>query len=130
MDMNKLTQKTQAALVEAQQLAIENGHQDVDPEHILLALLRQDDGLIPRLFERMDVDPQAVDRKVADMLARKPKVSGSGYDSSRVGLSPKSARLLTGAEREAKRLKDEYTSVEHILIELLKDDDKSPLAKL
>jgi ATP-dependent Clp protease ATP-binding subunit ClpB len=128
--MNRLTQKTQEALVEAQKLAVERGHQEVDEAHVLLALLQQRDGLIPRLLEKMDVEPRALVAGTEQLLARKPSVSGPGVDPQRIVISQRLSQQLVAAEREAKRLKDEYVSVEHLFLEFLKDEGKSPVGQL
>jgi len=131
MDMNKLTQKTQEALVAARAVAVEHGHQEVDQEHILQALLVQELGLIPRLLDKMDVTVETLVDDVGALLGQRPHVSGSGYSMDKIQLSQRLAQILGSAEREAKRLKDEYVSVEHVFLELLQDKGKvgSLLAK-
>ncbi len=130
MDINKFTQKTQDALMAAQTLAAERGHSEVDTEHVLHSLLTQDDGLIPRLLERMDIQPKDLTQRVEALLDRRPQVSGTGYSPDKIHVSSRVGRLLTAAEKEAKRLKDEYVSVEHVMLEMLRDDDNSPVARL
>ncbi len=130
MDMNRLTQKTQDALLEAQKAAIDHGQTEVDLEHMALALLAQRDGLIPRLLEKMDVAPVGLQRELEGALARKPSVSGPGFNPERIVISQRLSKLFVAAEREAKRLKDEYVSVEHVFLEMIKDEDKSPVGKV
>ncbi len=118
MDPNRLTLKTQEALHDAQTKALRYGHTEVDTEHLLLALLEQPDGLVPRLLARADVDTGALRAAVERELERRPRVSGPGAE--RPGRrDARSRRLLDAAEREAQRLKDEYVSVEHVLLAML-----------
>ena len=130
MDLNKFTQKTQEALLAAQNLAVERSHSEVDVEHMLYTLLTQKDGLIPRLLERMEVPVRDVTQSVDEALKARPEISGSGYDPARIVLSAKLGRLMVAAEKEAKRLKDEYVSVEHVFLEMLRDDERSTTGKL
>jgi ATP-dependent Clp protease ATP-binding subunit ClpB len=127
--MTKLTQKTQDALLEAQSQAVTRGHTEVDSEHMLYALLDQSDGLIPRLLERMDIDGKQVKNAVESELSRRPSSSGSGYAPGKILISQRLSKLLVKAQQEAQRLKDEYVSVEHVFLELIKDD-KSPAGKV
>jgi ATP-dependent Clp protease ATP-binding subunit ClpB len=119
MDTSQLTQKTQAALIDAQKIAVEYGHQEVDVEHMLHALVVQEQGLVPRLLEKMDIDPGQVAVRVKELLAKRPRVSGGGYSPDRVLVSQLLSQVLIGAEKEAKRLKDDYVSVEHVVLEML-----------
>jgi ATP-dependent Clp protease ATP-binding subunit ClpB len=119
VDPNKLTQKSQEALHDAQTKALRFGHQEVDVEHLLLALIDQPDGLIPRLLERAGVDAGAVRTTTEGQLERRPRVSGSGATSGQIGVSRAVMGLLDAAEREAQRLKDEYVSTEHLVLAML-----------
>jgi ATP-dependent Clp protease ATP-binding subunit ClpB len=118
MDPNRLTQKTQEALHDAQTKALRYGHTEIDVEHLLLALLEQGDGLIPRLFERAEVDVEALRASLEAELERRPQVSGSGA-SGEARISRNLGLLLDAAEKEAQRLKDEYVSVEHLVLAIL-----------
>jgi ATP-dependent Clp protease ATP-binding subunit ClpB len=127
MDMNKLTQKSQEALHDAQTKALRFGHTEVDGEHLLLALVDQPEGLVPRLLTATGVD---VDQMRADLereLGRRPSVTGPGASPGQVFITQRLGRLLEAAEREAKRLKDEYVSVEHLVLALL-DEGSSTAA--
>ena len=124
MDMQRLTQKTQEALLAAQNLAVEHGHTEVGIEHLLCALLVQEQGLIPRLLDKMDIDNKAVLTDAQALLAKKPSVSGSGFSPDRITITQQLSQLLVSAEKEAKRLKDAYVSVEHVFIEMLADKGK------
>jgi len=128
MDLNRLTQKSQQALMEAQKIAVDHGHQEVDLEHLLEALVTQENGLIGRLLEKMDIVPQDITEGVERLLAKKPRVSGTGYSPDRIILSQKLSQLLIAAEKEAQRLKDEYVSVEHLFLLLV--DEKGPSGHL
>jgi ATP-dependent Clp protease ATP-binding subunit ClpB len=127
MDINRLTQKSQEAVHDAQTKAMRFGHTEVDVEHLLLALLEQADGLIPRLLERAGVDVEAVRADVAKALESRPRVSGSGAGGD-VRVSRSLALLLEDAEKEAGRLKDEYVSVEHLVLAMLRS--RTPAGKL
>jgi len=124
MDLNRLTQKSQEALSTAQSAAARRGHSEVDVEHLLGALLASPDGVAPRLLQRLDVDPAAVAAEGETELARRPAVGGPGAEPGKIYLSKRLAALLADAESEARRLKDEYVSVEHLLLAVL--DEKPP----
>jgi ATP-dependent Clp protease ATP-binding subunit ClpB len=125
MDLNRLTQKSQEALQDAQSKAASYGHTEVDGEHLLLALLDQPDGLVPRLID----DPESLRSDVESELARRPKVTGPGAEPGKVYVTQRLARLLDAAEREARRLKDEYVSVEHLLLTLTDDEPSGRILK-
>src|SRR5215210_4762314 len=121
MDINKLTQKSQEALQAAQTKALRYGHQEVDAEHLLLALLEQPEGLVPRLLARMDVPVEPLRSEVERELERRPRVSGPGAEAGKIYLTSRMQQVFLRAEDEAKRLKDEYVSVEHLLIALAEE---------
>ena len=87
MDMNKLTQKSQEAFYDAQNLAVRYGHQEVDAENVALALIKQENGLIPRLLEKMNVPVRNIAGAIENELNRKPKVSGAGQESGKIYIS-------------------------------------------
>ena len=130
MDINKMTEKSQNAVMESQSIAISYGHQEVDELHMLTALLKQEEGLIPRVMQSMDISPEAVIRSAESELRSKPRVSGSGYQPGKIFISQCLASLLVEAENRAKRMKDEYVSVEHIFLEILALPSSSPAAKI
>jgi ATP-dependent Clp protease ATP-binding subunit ClpB len=117
MDPNRLTQKSQEALHDAQTKALRYGHAEVDVEHLLLALLDQPDGLVGRLLMRMDADVDGLHRELEQALERRPRISGAGAGQATV--SRTLGLLLDDAEKEASRLKDEYVSVEHLLLAMI-----------
>ncbi|MDQ1663308.1 MAG: ATP-dependent Clp protease ATP-binding subunit ClpB [Blastococcus sp.] len=121
MDLNRLTQKSQEALAAAQQLATRSGHTEVDGEHLLMALLEQPDGLVPRLLASMDVDLVALREDIEAELARKARTTGPAPQPGQVSITQRLARLLDTADREARRMKDEYVSVEHVLVALAEE---------
>ncbi|QEM68259.1 ATP-dependent chaperone ClpB [Geobacter sp. FeAm09] len=130
MDFNRLTQKSQEAFAEAQNKAVTSGHVEVDGEHLLWALLEQPDGLVPRLLTRMDVRPEAIKKEVEAELDRRPHVSGPGAEPGKIYVSQRLSRILVAGENEAKRLKDEYVSVEHLFAALLGEGDKFPSGRI
>src|SRR3989449_11589279 len=115
MDLNKFTERSQAALMEAQNVATRNQHQAVDVEHLALALLEQECGLVPRLFEKAKIAPDLLRAKVGEELNRIPRVSGSDMTGQGVYVTQRMNRLLVKAQDEAKKLKDEYASVQHLV---------------
>jgi ATP-dependent Clp protease ATP-binding subunit ClpB len=119
MDLQKLTQKSQEAVAQAQANATRLGHQEVDTPHLLLALLDQPDGLVPRLLQRMERPVSALTSAVRGDLERRPKVSGGGTEAGKIYVTQALQQTLVKAEDEARRLKDEYVSVEHLLVALL-----------
>ena len=130
MDINRLTQKSQEALATAQTKATGFGHVEVDGEHLLWALLTQENGLVPRILAKMDVDLQSLTRAAEAELERRPRVSGPGAEPGKIYVSQRFSRLLVAAEAEATRLKDDYVSVEHLLMALIAEGDGSPAGKL
>ena len=130
MDMNRLTQKSQEALFQAQNIAIKYGHQEVDCEHLLLALLQQEQGLIPRILEKMGVNSEALAEKTEQDLNKRPRVSGGGYEQGKIYVTPRLSMLVVDAEEEAKRLKDEYVSVEHLFSRLIAEGKNTDVGKL
>src|SRR5215467_9359284 len=130
MDPNRLTSKSSEALHDAQARAIRLGHTEVDGEHLLDALLEQPDGLVPRLLAQSGVDADKVKAHLAAELSRLPKVSGPGAPPGQVAITQRLARLLDAADQEAGRLKDEYVSVEHLLLALIDEGSNSGAGRL
>jgi ATP-dependent chaperone ClpB len=117
MNLDKYTQKAQEAIVDCQNIAIAEGHQTLDGEHLHMALMKQDDGLIPKLIKYMKIDAGAVTADVQSELNKLPKVEGQGADS--MYATRRFNKLLLDAEKIAGDFKDEYVSVEHIYLALL-----------
>src|SRR5213594_1261797 len=130
MDLNKLTEKSQAALMEAQNIATRNQHQAVDVEHLLLALLEQEGGLVSRLFEKAKAAPDLLKGKVEEELNRIPRVSGTSTAAPGLYVTQRLNKLLVKAQEEAKRLKDEYVSVEHLVLAMFDEPGSSPIGRV
>jgi ATP-dependent Clp protease ATP-binding subunit ClpB len=119
MNAQKFTQKSLEAIQEAQNLAIENNNMQIEEEHLAQALLEQENGLIPQLLKKMNIDPQAVLRSVQNQTAKLPAVTGPGREPGKIYVSSDVDAILVDAEKEAERMKDDYVSVEHIMLALL-----------
>ncbi len=119
MDTQKLTQKSQEALQLAQSKAVAFGHQQVDTKHLLLALVEPGDGLVVRLLQRMDVPADALQKAIEGELQKQPKVSGPGFSADKIYLTQELAQVLTAAEQQAAKMRDEYVSVEHLFLAIL-----------
>ena len=130
VDINKLTQKSQQALAEAQNIATRMGHNEVDGEHLLMALLDQPEGLVPRLLDQAAADTAALRSDLERELDRRPKVSGPGAQPNQVSVTRRLAALLAAAEREAKRLKDDYVSVEHLVVGLAEEGSTTAAGRI
>jgi ATP-dependent Clp protease ATP-binding subunit ClpB len=115
MDLNRLTQKAQEAVLAAQRLAADQKHSQIEPEHLLLALLQQADGVVPEIVEKIDVRPAALSGELEGTLASRPRLQ---TPTAQPPLAQETARALTQAESEAGRMKDDYVSTEHILLAL------------
>jgi ATP-dependent Clp protease ATP-binding subunit ClpB len=116
MNINRFTEKSQDALRAAQDLATRRHHQGVDIEHLLHALLEQSDGLATPILQRAGVDPGVLKDRLGKELDRIPSVTGSGGGPEQIYITPRLNQLLTRAEDEAAKLKDEFVSVEHLLL--------------
>ena len=125
MNTNQYTQKTLEALQAAQQLAVEYQHNQLEPEHLLHALASQEQGLIPQLLQKLNVDPGSFSAAVAEKLSALPRVSGSGRDPDKVYISQAADKVLSPAAREAKAMKDDYISVEHVFLGLLDEQTQN-----
>ncbi|MDX6340055.1 MAG: ATP-dependent Clp protease ATP-binding subunit ClpB, partial [Trebonia sp.] len=130
MDPNRLTQKSQEALHDAQTKALRFGHTEVDGEHLLLALLDQAEGIAPRLLAQAGADPDRLRTALESELARRPRVTGPGVNPGEIRVTQRLARLLDVAEQEAGRLKDDYVSVEHLLMALLAEGPGTAAGRL
>ena len=119
MNAEKLTQKSIEAIKKAQSLAAENGNNSVEEEHLLYALVTQQDGLVSELIKKLGGSPENIASALDAEISKFPKVSGSGYDPGRIYVSSELDAALSEAEKEAEKMKDEYISVEHILLGLI-----------
>src|SRR5947209_14732192 len=114
MDINRFTEKLQEALRAAQSKAVRNGNQQIDVEHLVAALLEQEGGLAPSILNKADINATALARRIEQEIEKLPKVAGPSGGPEQVYITTRLQQLLTRAEDEAKRLKDEYVSVEHV----------------
>jgi ATP-dependent Clp protease ATP-binding subunit ClpB len=130
MDLNKFTEKSQEAIMEAQNIATRNENQAVDAEHLLLALLEQDGGLIPNLFEKAGVSVQLAKARLQDELNKLPKITGDSASGSGVYITQRLKQILVRAIDEAKKLKDEYVSVEHIVLSMFAEPAHSGVGRV
>ena len=119
MDFNQYTERAQSAVTEAQSCAVENGHQQIEPEHLLFALLDQEEGLAGRIFSRLEISSAALKSDIESLIQQIPRVSGPGVEPGKIYISPAVQKVLVEAEAESKRMGDEYVSVEHLLLSLL-----------
>ena len=119
MDMNHLTQKSIAAVKRAQAIAISYQHMQVDQEHLALALMEEKGALISQLLSRMGVQTELLCKDVTEALGRMPRVTGSGRDADKVYISQELDKALIAAEQQAKQMKDEYLSVEHMWLGMM-----------
>ena len=126
----KLTQKTQEAIQSAQQTALRYCHQAVDVPHLLHALLTQENGLVPSILEKAGANAASVIAAVESALDRMPRVSGQSAESGKIYVSQEFQTLMVKAEDHARRLKDEYVSVEHLLLAMLDGDKRSETARI
>ncbi len=130
MDLNKLTENAQKGIASAQATAAQQGHQAVEVEHLLHSLATQSDGLIPRLIEKLGAQPARFAERLESEIARLPKVSGPGVSPGSTMITPRLQSLLGRAAEEASKLKDDYISVEHILLAALKEESHTGAAKV
>jgi ATP-dependent Clp protease ATP-binding subunit ClpB len=115
-NINRFTEKSQEAVLRAQQLAEEHNNNQVEPEHLLAALLGQEEGVVPQVLQRLGANPRAMLQKVQAELEGMPKVSGGGVQ---VGISSRLRKVLVRAHDEIQQFRDEYVSAEHLLLALL-----------
>jgi ATP-dependent Clp protease ATP-binding subunit ClpB len=121
MDINRFTEKVQQALNAAQTKAARYGHQQVEVEHLLAALLEQERGLATSILNKAEVDVESFKRQMEQALEGMPKISGASGAPEQIYITARLNRLLAQAEDEAKKLKDEYVSVEHLLLAMTED---------
>jgi len=128
MDPNHMTQKVREALAGAQTLAARLNHQEVDGEHVLAEMLAAEDGLAPRLIERMGVSLPDIKSRVQEVLGKRPRVTGQ--PAGGIYITQRLNRLLAQAGDEAKKLRDEYVSVEHMLLALIAEGSQSEAGRI
>ena len=125
MNINRLTEKSQEAVVTAQNLASEHNHAEVTPEHLLVALVEQSGGIVPSILRKLNVEPGRFSGEARALLAALPQAHGAD-----VRLSPRMNLIFTSADAEAKRLQDQFISAEHLLLALATETGRSPAAQL
>ena len=118
MNSHKFTQKTMEAITKAQSMAIENQNIEILPEHLLYALLDDESGLIASIIKKCGVDLDLIISKVDDRIRRTPRVSGAGREPGKIYVAPVTDKILANAEKIAKNNKDEYISVEHLMLSI------------
>jgi len=128
MDLNKFTQKSQEAVAEAQAVAIRLGHQQVDVDHLFRALAEQENGLVPRLLERAGYEVKAIVQALDKELGRMPRVSGPGAQPGQIYVTQRMNEVMLAAQDLAKKMQDEYVSVEHVLLAILDKPGSGPVA--
>ncbi|HTK28134.1 MAG TPA: ATP-dependent chaperone ClpB [Vicinamibacterales bacterium] len=126
MNLNKYTEKAQEAVLAAIELARQANNPQVEPEHLLVALIEQRDGIVPEILSKLSVDAGAIGRTAREALAKLP----SAYGGSEPGLSPRLRAVTDQAQAEADRLKDEYVSTEHLFIAIADETGRAPSAQL
>ena len=121
MDINRFTEKARAALQAAQSKAVRYTHQQIDVEHVLTALLEQEGGLASAIFNKAGIAHDGLKTRLEEDLGRIPKVSGPSGAPDQLYVTGRLNRLLAQADEEAKKLKDEFVSVEHLLVAMTDD---------
>jgi len=126
MNINKYTEKAQEAIIGAQQLADRAGHPEILPEHLLITLVEQREGIVPEIVRKMNADPAAIASAVREEINKLPRAHGG----SQPNLSARLRQVTDAAETEAERLKDEYVSTEHLFLAIAAESGRSPIARL
>ena len=121
MDFNRLTEKSQEAIRQAQTTAITHGNQQVDVEHLLAAMLEQEGGLAPSILLRAEVPLENLHRRLMQEIDKFPKIGGGATRTDQVYLTNRLSQLFSTAEKQAKQLKDDYVSIEHLLLATAED---------
>jgi ATP-dependent Clp protease ATP-binding subunit ClpC len=122
MRYDKFTQKAQEALAIAQEIIDEYNHQELDTEHVFLALLKQEDGLVSKILKRLDIMPEPIRRKLESSLEMRPKVYGGA--TAQIYITPRTKKLFSVARAEAQRMKDEYVGCEHLFLAVTEERER------
>ncbi len=123
MNANKYTQKSMEAIQEAQNVALDHNHQQIEQLHLLASLLRQEKGLIPQLLKRMGKTPESLDAAVEEKLRQLPAVTGSGREANKYYIARSVDQLFNHAEALAESMKDDFVSVEHLFLAMIDRPD-------
>src|SRR3954454_3806310 len=126
MNINKYTEKAREAVAAAIELARTANNPQLEPEHLLAALIEQRDGIVPNLLRKMNADPAALARGARELLKKLP----AAYGGAEPGMSPRLKLVTDQAQAEADRLKDEFVSTEHLFIALADESGRSASAQL
>src|SRR4029077_13812768 len=126
MNINKYPEKAQEAVLAAQHLAEQSSHALVEPEHLLVALVEQREGIVPEVFRKMNADPAEIGRAARELIGKIPQA----YGGAQPGLSPRLKIVTDLAEAEATRVQDRVTSPEHLRIGIASETGRSPAARL
>ncbi|MFJ5760107.1 ATP-dependent chaperone ClpB [Neobacillus sp. NPDC093182] len=116
MDLNRMTERLQKGILDAQSLAVKSNHQEVDEPHLFLTLLRQEDSLLKAILTKADIRTESVERALQSVLEKKPQVTGSGAEQGKLYITSKLQRLFVSAEDFASKFTDDFISIEHILL--------------
>ncbi|HOV07345.1 MAG TPA: Clp protease N-terminal domain-containing protein, partial [Anaerolineaceae bacterium] len=127
MNLDRFTQKAQEAILQSQQIARENNHQSIEPVHLLLALIQQEEGVVPAIITKVAGSTSALRAELQQAVENMPRVTGAGIGD--VGLGRTTANLLDAAERYAKGMQDDYVSTEHILLALTESTEGKRLSQ-
>ena len=125
MNAQKFTQKSLEAVQQANNIALENNNMQIEQEHLLYALLTIDDSLIAQLLKKMEIDPRAFAQAVKQEIDKMPGVTGSGREAGKIYVAQDVDAVLAKSESIADSMKDEYVSVEHLMIALLENPNKN-----
>ena len=130
MDLNRLTQKSQEGLQQAESKALRYGNTEIDVEHLLAALIEQKEGLVSRMLTSMEIVPDSFLQEVEKIIETKPRLSGPGREPGKIYVTRLMDQVLVKSEDEAKQMKDEYISVEHLLLGIIDTSPHTPLGKV
>ncbi|WP_320175944.1 ATP-dependent chaperone ClpB [Maridesulfovibrio sp.] len=130
MDPNKFTQKTNDAIAAAQSLAVKNGQQQIEVEHLLLALVEQEKGIVSKILEKSSINPADYKKAVEDEIRKLPRVSGPGAQPGQVFVTQRLNRIIVASEEIAQRMQDEFISVEHLFLAIMDEHGSTGAGKV
>ena len=130
MDPNKFTQKTNDAIAAAQSLAVKNGQQQIEVEHLLLALTQQEKGIVSKILEKSSINPADYKKAVEDEIRKLPRVSGPGAQPGQVFVTQRLNRIIVASEEIAQRMQDEFISVEHLFLAIMDEHGSTGAGKV
>ncbi|NDV23617.1 ATP-dependent chaperone ClpB [Desulfovibrio sp. JC022] len=130
MDPNKFTQKTNDAIAAAQSLAVKNGQQQIEVEHLLLALIEQEKGIVSKILQKTSIDPATYKKAVEDEIRKLPRVSGPGAQPGQVFVTQRLNRIIVASEEIAQRMQDEFISVEHLFLAIMDEHGSTGAGKV